>query len=81
MIYLAGQRLSISLRISSAQNCVSNRAQYDGGKRVPATMESLKKAVNAQWNLDVQFKEHKCKRQDGESLALNRVYPTTGITA
>jgi hypothetical protein len=42
--------------------------------------ESLKKAADAQWNLDAQFKEHKCKR-DGESLALNRVYPTTGMTA
>ena len=44
-------------------------------------LESLKKAVDAQWNLDLQFKEHKCKREDGESLVLNRVYPTTGITA
>jgi hypothetical protein len=44
-------------------------------------LESLKKAADAEWNLDLQFKEHKCKRQDGESLALNRVYPTTGITA
>jgi hypothetical protein len=43
-------------------------------------LESLKKAADAQWNLDLQFKEHKCKRH-GESLAFNQVYPTTGITA
>jgi hypothetical protein len=36
-------------------------------------LESLKKAVDTQWNLDLQFKEHKCKGQDGEALALNRV--------
>jgi hypothetical protein len=26
--------------------------------------ESMKRIADAQWNLDLQFKEHKCKRED-----------------
>ncbi len=27
-------------------------------------MESMKRVEDAQWNLDLQFREHKCKRED-----------------
>jgi hypothetical protein len=27
-------------------------------------LESMKRVADAQWNLDLQFKEHKCKRED-----------------
>src|ERR1700730_2871739 len=31
--------------------------------------ESMKRVADAQWNLDLQFKEHKCKREDASQAA------------
>jgi len=32
-------------------------------------LESMKRVADAQWNLDLQFKEHKCKREDASQAA------------
>jgi len=40
-------------------------------------LESMKRVVDAQWNLDLQFKEHKCKREDASQAAARIVTEAT----
>jgi hypothetical protein len=40
-------------------------------------MESMKRVADAQWNLDLQFREHKCKREDASQAAARIVREAT----
>jgi hypothetical protein len=40
-------------------------------------MESMKRIEDAQWNLDLQFREHKCKREDASQAAARIVREAT----
>jgi hypothetical protein len=40
-------------------------------------LESMKRVADAQWNLDLQFKEHKCKREDASQAAARIVKEAT----
>jgi hypothetical protein len=40
-------------------------------------MESMKRVADAQWNLDLQFKEHKCKPEDASQAAARIVREAT----
>ena len=40
-------------------------------------MESMKRVEDAQWNLDLQFSEHKCKREDASQTAARIVKEAT----
>jgi hypothetical protein len=35
-------------------------------------LESMKRVADAEWNLDLQFKEHKCKREDASQSSARR---------
>jgi hypothetical protein len=40
-------------------------------------LESMKRVADAQWNLDLQFKEHKCRREDASEAAARIVREAT----
>jgi hypothetical protein len=40
-------------------------------------MESMKRIEDAQWNLDLQFREHKCKPEDASQAAVRIVREST----
>ena len=35
-------------------------------------LESMKRVADAEWNLDLQFKDHKCKREDASQSSARR---------
>jgi len=46
-------------------------------RQLKVPMESMKRVEDAQWNLDLQFREHKCKREDANQAATRIVKEST----